>query len=1047
MMSDEGFGEDKSVYSSIYNGSTEFDYDTAWNNILIVPNREMGQSAEITELKIYYDSLCILSMNASDIAEGCENIDEDYINYNGSTLTVTASEATPYPALRFNEDFLQRFGAVKKLVIATDLFLALFATLIIYAVLVLAYTLVKRSNRLCGYISKNRRLVLFNVLTFVMLFASLRHFNGFNIVVDYDNDLSGELSTTYYDYDGNGFKEINSTYSTVEGKTGNNRFYIASDVDALSLIPNRAVNKKAYIKSITVYEEGLKLKTYTPRALVDYYIDNPSENIYIDGDMLVVETTEAKPYPQINLNGYFLNEVNSLNATVLATDVAKAVILYALLALSVLAYKLGKAKRERFEGKEKKAGIIVCIAVAVLFAACWFISVKALAYMLAVVGVPLVLFAVGAFKLPLFGKKEGYSAVAFFIAETMLMTAQTSVFYPAEFFVYAFWNMCLYALMSLCYVAVTLYLKGEAEAEDSKLNDIAGWFVKIVAAVLIYEFVKTSKLYEYNSLIYCFELILSNILQLNIMWLLLALCATYGLLGKGITNTLWGIIGFIVIVGNAVKISYHGTMLTPADFMQIKDMLAIAPDVIGVAQFYAIIAIIIIAVVVLALNIKRILPHLKPRLSIYVLIVSAVVLVGFNYKIVSGAFESINLCDKPYIDEVTNEKTNGVAVYNMFKVKHIPDMRMKKPDDYTEDNVNKLIAEFDSLKTDGDDVKPNVICILAESYFDLNSVSDFTFSEDIIPTTRSIGISNMVSPRYGGYTAAVEYEVLTGNSLAFYPPAVIPYTAYFTNAKRSIPSVPMEFADNGYKTYAIHPNTANFYNRDKAYEMMGFDEYYAISSFADAPMTKNSFVKDIAVADKIISTIEDNDEPVFTFGITLESHYTDAQRFDETEIKVSSDTVDLTENEINDLEQQAQSYRELDNMIAYLKDYIDNSDEPTILYIFGDHLPPVSAFGKSSYVQDVNNKYRTISLAYSNYKEVGLKDMATPNFIAAQMLVDSGVEHSSYFDYLYKLKDSMPIIHKEFTDMDTTENEDLEKYYMIQYDIMFGEQWFYKNDK
>jgi phosphoglycerol transferase MdoB-like AlkP superfamily enzyme len=227
--------------------------------------------------------------------------------------------------------------------------------------------------------------------------------------------------------------------------------------------------------------------------------------------------------------------------------------------------------------------------------------------------------------------------------------------------------------------------------------------------------------------------------------------------------------------------------------------------------------------------------------------------------------------------------------------------------------------------------------------------------------------------------------------------------------------------------------------------MMGFDEYYAISSFDNAPMTKNSFVKDTAVADKIISTIEDNDEPVFTFGITIESHYTDAQRFDETEIKVSGDN--LTESEINDLEQQAQAYRELDNMIAYLKDYIDNSDEPTILYLFGDHLPPVSAFGKSSYVQDINNKYKTISLAYSNYKDVSLKDMETPNFIAAQMLVDSGVEHSSYFDYLYKLKDSMPIIHKEFTNMDTTENEDLKKYYMIQYDIMFGEQWFYKNDK
>ena len=55
------------------------------------------------------------------------------------------------------------------------------------------------------------------------------------------------------------------------------------------------------------------------------------------------------------------------------------------------------------------------------------------------------------------------------------------------------------------------------------------------------------------------------------------------------------------------------------------------------------------------------------------------------------------------------------------------------------------------------------------------------------------------------------------------------------------------------------------------------------------------------------------------------------------------------------------------------------------------------------------------------------------------MLIDAEVEHSSYWDYIYSLRDQYPVIQKEFISSDAEEN--LETYRFIQYDLMFGKKW------
>ena len=69
----------------------------------------------------------------------------------------------------------------------------------------------------------------------------------------------------------------------------------------------------------------------------------------------------------------------------------------------------------------------------------------------------------------------------------------------------------------------------------------------------------------------------------------------------------------------------------------------------------------------------------------------------------------------------------------------------------------------------------------------------------------------MFSPEFGGMTANVEFEALTGFSNAFLPAGSIPYQQY---VRAPTPSMATFLKSEGYETRAIHPGTNWFWNRD-----------------------------------------------------------------------------------------------------------------------------------------------------------------------------------------------------------------------------------------
>jgi phosphoglycerol transferase MdoB-like AlkP superfamily enzyme len=205
--------------------------------------------------------------------------------------------------------------------------------------------------------------------------------------------------------------------------------------------------------------------------------------------------------------------------------------------------------------------------------------------------------------------------------------------------------------------------------------------------------------------------------------------------------------------------------------------------------------------------------------------------------------------------------------------------------------------------------------------------------------------------------------------------------------------------------------------------------------FSEANVAADGYFKDDALADVIVDKLDESDEPTFLFAVTIENHTLYENKYEETEVKVDSDK--LNDSELHTLEQYSQGVLNADRFIAKMVDYVENAQRPTILYVWGDHLPSLSAFGTLGYIEDNYNKYSTPLVAYSNYKDIEIgEDYITPNQLAPQILKDAEIDYSDYFDFIYSLREAYPVIQKEFGV--PAEDEEIKKYELVQYDVLFG---------
>ena len=401
------------------------------------------------------------------------------------------------------------------------------------------------------------------------------------------------------------------------------------------------------------------------------------------------------------------------------------------------------------------------------------------------------------------------------------------------------------------------------------------------------------------------------------------------------------------------------------------------------------------------------------------------------------------------VNDVANRKAtftqNGMIVALTINAQNIS---VEMPENYSEEQVEQIEEHiekrsYSSILPDSimeiyesakelhqkqgkrmlkDGEKPNIICIMNESYSDMSSVGSFETNLDMHPYMDMLFKSDNVIHGdlyvsvYGGGTANSEFEFLTGNSMAFFPIGSIPYQQYIEDETGSLPRF---LKGEGYQTIAVHPYLASGWNRPYVYDKLAFDEFLSLDDFSDDTEYIRSYISDRGSYAKLIELYENKEkgQPLFLFNVTMQNHgsYSSSNPNFDQDVRLLEYPEKFPETE-----QYLSLARQSDIAVQELIDYFRSVDEPVIICFFGDHLPSMingfyeTLLGKD--IMELNGEemqrlYMTDFFIWANYDipECEVENISL-NYLSTLLLQMTGMDLPDYNLFLAETYDRYPVV-------------------------------------
>ena len=248
-----------------------------------------------------------------------------------------------------------------------------------------------------------------------------------------------------------------------------------------------------------------------------------------------------------------------------------------------------------------------------------------------------------------------------------------------------------------------------------------------------------------------------------------------------------------------------------------------------------------------------------------------------------------------------------------------------------------------------DTTKPNVIVILSESFTTLPlAIFDRPFT-----CLKNAPLSKMITPAWGGFTANVEFEVLSGYPNSLFPTGSVPYQMYLKRPLKH--GLPEEFRKIGYETLAVHTYDRNFFMRPIAYEMLGFDRYKGLEDLSNSK-NRGMYVDDEVIFDEILEALRTGDRPQFVHAVTMMAHlpYKRPGRYPVIDSLAKELPPALTEYS-SSLVQYASMVFDHERMFCSFLAKLKAMPQRSIVLFYGDHYP---SFGSLEVYKAI---HRTIS--------------------------------------------------------------------------------------
>ena len=508
------------------------------------------------------------------------------------------------------------------------------------------------------------------------------------------------------------------------------------------------------------------------------------------------------------------------------------------------------------------------------------------------------------------------------------------------------------------------------------------------------------------------------------------------------------------------KLTYLQSAIQPLDVLRVPELLPLLPRMFGtgllVALMFAAAAGALIAVAVYL----RERPWLSPPLRAGVGLACAVLLA--SVPAVFAASERsprvrtwLVRAGAPEGQFKEQAKRNGVL---LSFASELPSLAVARPHDYSATSARAAAARYagDSPVTGGRQV--NLIVYLIESLMDPADLG-VRFTAEPLPNFRALqegfpGGYAIVPGEFGG-SANTEFELLTGMSMGFLPEGSTPYRQYL---RRRIPSLPWQLKRLGYTTAAVQPDPRFYYDRERAYGILGFDRVVWLDDVEAIERDgRVGWPADRAVVQAIIDVSRER-QPYFIFAFPASTHsYYRSGVFRGSRLEPVST---FPSDSAGEIKEYVNALQLADRAIGALVEHFAARSEPTVIAVLGDHLPPLSTGALAGFYdalaavpaaeQELRLR-RVPLLVWANFplepERLTLSVSALPGYLLSAL----GADGSGILAATDSIRREMPVITRRsamlggrMRPLDSLPERPrgmLADYRLIQYDLLLGKQY------
>lgn len=394
--------------------------------------------------------------------------------------------------------------------------------------------------------------------------------------------------------------------------------------------------------------------------------------------------------------------------------------------------------------------------------------------------------------------------------------------------------------------------------------------------------------------------------------------------------------------------------------------------------------------------------------------------------------------DKPKLwDSITDAQANGVAI-GFQRLLH-PKV-MDEPAGYGEAAMKRIAKRYAARAAElNEDRDANladgtVIMILSESFSDPTRVPGITLNDDPMPYIRDLKTKTtsglMLSSGYGGGTANLEFQALTGLSMANFDPSLASPYQQLVPRMNWAPAFNQIWNAEAGGSEAVHPYNPALYSRAGNYRKFGFRHFYSQKDPLVADRAKkldrSHYISDQSAYDSVLALLDGRESGAagkdgedggqFIQLVTMQNHMGYDDWYDGNQFSVSS-TGDqpLGAAERTQVDTYAKGMSHTDTATRDFLGALDGMDRPVTVIFYGDHLPSIY---KHASADDANSipLHETDYFIWSNKasgasgRKLGAaeSDYTSPNYFMAQTAEHLNAKVSPFLAFLTDMHRAIP---------------------------------------